>query len=56
MTAITTKGAIVPIRRSMMDPMKGVTALNRLAEVAFTVWANAVITPFTPQARVSNGN
>jgi hypothetical protein len=56
MTAITTKGAIVPIRRSMMDPMKGVTAPNRLAEVAFTLSARAITMPFTPQARASNGN
>jgi len=51
-----TTGAIMPIRRTMTASMKGVTAPSRLVEVAFTVWANAVITPFTPQARVSDGN
>jgi len=39
-----------------MASMKGATAPSRLGAVAFTVWANAVITPFTPQAKVSNGN
>jgi len=51
-----TTGAIMPIRRTMTASMKGVTAPSRLVEVTFTVWANAVITPFTPQTRVSNGN